>query len=259
MPSQVSALNREHVESFVEYLLDRTSASTAATRYRGLQQFFRWLQEDGEITTNPMLNMRPPKFDDKEVAVVDADDIRKVLATCRGRTFEDRRDEAVLLLFLDLGLRLGELTHLTLDDIDLDSGEVRIRSEIAKRNRERTVQMGAGAERALDRYLRKREEHHKAQSTDRVWIGEKGALTDSGIVQLIRRRCKRAGLDYLIHPHALRHTAAHMYKARGMSDDNLMYLFGWKSAQMLMRYGRSAQGTRARNEVRKSSPAEDFS
>ncbi len=74
----------------------------------------------------------------------------------------------------------------------MDTGEVRIWPEVAKRNRERTVQMGAGAERALDRYLRKREEHHKAQSTNRVWIGEKGASCEArsptGYLHRRRRR-----------------------------------------------------------------------
>jgi len=266
MPTVVASISREHVESFIDWLLTTPapngkprSASTAATRFRGLQQFFRWLVEDGEIAVSPMVNMRPPQLDEDEVQVLPDEDIRKVLATCRGRSFEDRRDEAILRLFLGCGLRLGELTHLEIGDVDLNDGTVHIRSETAKRNRERTVAMGASTERAVDRYMeRARPEHGMARNTDRLWVGNKGALTDSGVVQLIRRRSKRAGLDYLIHPHAMRHTAAHKHKSRGTSDDDLMYMFGWSSVQMLHRYGRSAQGSRARAVARRWSPDDEF-
>lgn len=266
MPTAVASLTREHVESFIDWLLTTPaangrarSASTAATRFRGLQQYFRWLVDDGEITHTPMLRMRPPRLDEDEVQVVPDEDIRKVLATCRSRSFEDRRDEAVLRLFLGCGMRLGELTALRLEDIDLNDGTVRIRSANAKRNRERTVAMGAATERAVDRYVeRARAEHYGSRNTDRLWVGNKGPLTDSGIVQLIRRRCVKAELKYLIHPHALRHSAAHKHKERGTSDDDLMYLFGWTSVQMLHRYGRSAQGQRARAMARRWAPDDEF-
>lgn len=49
MPIQVAAIRREHVEAFIEDLLKKWSPATANNRYRGLQQFFKWLVEDGEI------------------------------------------------------------------------------------------------------------------------------------------------------------------------------------------------------------------
>jgi site-specific recombinase XerD len=60
MPTAVAAVKREHVETFIAAELERTSASSAATRYRSLQQFFRWLDEEGEIDGSPMAKMRKP-------------------------------------------------------------------------------------------------------------------------------------------------------------------------------------------------------
>src|SRR5579884_878055 len=49
MPTRAQAIRREHVEAFIEDQLARRTPSTAATRFRYLQQFFRWLEEEGEI------------------------------------------------------------------------------------------------------------------------------------------------------------------------------------------------------------------
>src|SRR4051794_4010221 len=63
-PCTIDAVKREHVEAFLVYLEEEkgVSASTAATRYRGLQAFFKYVKEDGEIDVSPMANMKPPSI-----------------------------------------------------------------------------------------------------------------------------------------------------------------------------------------------------
>ena len=60
MPTQVENITREHVESFIEELLRKWKPATANNRYRGLQSYFNWLVEEGEIKASPMLRMKPP-------------------------------------------------------------------------------------------------------------------------------------------------------------------------------------------------------
>jgi site-specific recombinase XerD len=62
MPTDVGDITREHIEAYLVHLRERTSASTAATRYRGLRQLFKWLEEEGEIARNPFVRMRPPRL-----------------------------------------------------------------------------------------------------------------------------------------------------------------------------------------------------
>ena len=59
MPTSVAELNREHIEAYLVQLCERTSASTAATRYRGLRQMFKWLPDEGEINRNPFERIAP--------------------------------------------------------------------------------------------------------------------------------------------------------------------------------------------------------
>jgi len=127
MPTAASGVRREHLETFIEDQLARFQPSTAATRYRDLRQLFRWLLDEGEIDRNPMERMRPPKLDERPVPVIPDDTIRKLLATCSGRTFEDRRDTAILFVLIDTGARLSEVADLRLDeDLDLEFDELHV-------------------------------------------------------------------------------------------------------------------------------------
>jgi len=251
MPTEVDRINREHVESFIADQLERWKPKTAAVRYGDLLQFFKWAVGDGEIPISPMVNMDPPVVPEAPVPVVRDDDMTKLFKACEGKSFEERRDLAILRVFFDCGLRLAELTHLQLADIDWVAQEVTV---LGKGRRPRSVTFGARTAQALDRYLRTRRGHPLASSSA-LWLGPKGPLTDSGVAQMLRRRCKRAGIAQL-HPHQLRHTAVHHNLAEGVTDGQAMRIFGWKSRQMLNRYGAAAADERARDARRRLSPGD---
>ncbi|HZQ78784.1 MAG TPA: phage integrase N-terminal SAM-like domain-containing protein, partial [Acidimicrobiia bacterium] len=97
MPKATTAVHREHVEAFIEDTLARgRSAATANTRYQGLRVFFAYLVEDGELERSPMERMKPPAVPEKPVPVVAEELLRKMLAGCAGKDFDDRRDNAIL-------------------------------------------------------------------------------------------------------------------------------------------------------------------
>jgi site-specific recombinase XerC len=248
-------LTRDLVRGWLGHLRETGSVATAQTRFAALKHFCRWLVAEGETTTDPTQGIRGPKPGQPSTPVLSADELARLLATCTGKDFVSRRDRAILLTFLDGGLRISELQGLDLGDVDIPERTVFVAGKGTRRSgpRRRAIPLGLKAGQALDRYIRVRRAHPRA-AHPALWLSatDGDRLSVNAISGMLKRRAERAGIGHL-HAHQFRHTFAHQFKLAGGQESELMVLGGWRSRSMLDRYGASAASERAAEAARRLS------
>jgi site-specific recombinase XerD len=242
-------LDRRTVSAWVTDLLDAgAQAATARSRQLAVRRFSAWAAAEGEIDRDELAGVRPPKLDAKIVESLTDLEVAALVKACAGRAFRDRRDEAVVRLMVETGLRAEELLSMTLPDTHLSTGAAVVRR--GKGGKGRTVPFGPRTGSALDRYVRLRRSHRLA-GTPVLWLGDRGKeFGYHGLRDTLRFRAGRAGLVGF-HPHLLRHTAAARWLDAGGSEGGLMAVAGWSRRDMIDRYTRATSERRAAEESRR--------
>lgn len=258
-PATLDEFTRHAVAGWLDHLAEQgNEASTMATRLRGLRRFARWLVAEGEVDKAPTDGVEMPTGADKPVRVLTDDELGRLLDACsvgRGRSgvfdrrvFVGRRDEVMIRILGDCGLRVSELVALDLGNGDDRPSDIDLNREIVyvvgKGNRPRAVPFGAKTGQAIDRYLRIRALHPRATTSTRLLLTGRGAMSADGVRWRMEQLSAETGIEDL-HPHALRHTFAHRWLAAGGQERDLMHLAGWRSDAMLKVYARTTAVERA--------------
>jgi site-specific recombinase XerD len=220
--------------------------------YRVLHAFFNWLKREGIVTANPLEGIGPPRQPKQYPFVLDESQVRALLGACDKSTAHGVRNYAMLLLFVDCGLRLNELIGLRLGDVSVAQRSLKVHGKGA---RDRIVFMGARTAKAHRRWLELR--GFRTGYSDALFIDRKGEpLKPRWVQQVIARLGVKAGIKGVrVSPHTLRHTAATLAVKNGMDPFALQRLFGWENISTALKYVHLA-GTALREAHAKASPVD---
>lgn len=245
-----AVLDKATVNAFVAGLLDSgVEAATARSRHLSIRRFSTWLADEGEIEADLLLGSRPPKLDKKVIPSLTDDQAAALVKACRGTDLRDRRDEAIVRLMLETGMRAGECVEIEVPDVDLINLAVVVRR--GKGGKARTVPISAQTGKSIDRYMRARRGHLRAD-TRALWVGDRGkGFTYYALHKTLKWRAEDLAGIPKFHPHMLRHTAASRWLARGGSEGGLMAVAGWSTRDMIDRYTADTAASRAHDEARR--------
>ena len=183
--------------------------SRALSAWRG---YFNFLIERKGHKHNPCLGIRAPKKDKRLPKALSPDEISQLLETEEADE-KGIRDQAMFELCYSSGLRLSELASVTMRDLDLDDGTIRV---TGKGNKTRIVPVGKKANAAIRRWIQVRKNLNKPISNLLFPNKDNQPLRSRTIQHRLTQWTKKQGLGQNVHPHMLRHSfASHLLQSSG--------------------------------------------
>ena len=206
----------QDLRAFLATALKTQRKTTVARKLSALRTFFKYLQRLGVVTQNPAKLAPSPKLEKPLPHYLSVDEAFHLLSEPAGDDFGACRDKAILEVFYAGGLRLSELAGLSLGDLDLGPGILRV---WGKGSKERLAFLGEPAKRALAAYLPLRQRHldqHGTVDETALFVNSRGGrLSTRGVARLVAKWVRKSGLSQGLTPHGLRHSfATHMLEGQ---------------------------------------------
>jgi integrase/recombinase XerD len=268
--SQLDELTTEDAQRWIVALQKevtprgKRSARTVSWYVRSLRAFVRWCCHRGFLEDDITSWLDLPKVEKPLIRILEPEEFARLLQACKPGVSEHHstgphqvaRNEAILWLLYDTGIRLAELCNLKLADYDRARGTIIV---YGKGRKERKIALGKNALQVLGRYLTHwRDGFLCADADPHLFLTDEGGITRHGIEMLFRRLKRRAGFtDRRVHPHLFRHTFAVRYLMSGGDVFSLQELLGHEDMETIRNYMHLADAT-VQAQKRKFSPGDQI-
>ena len=244
-------VNPSAIRLFLLGIQQRCKPVSVHGYYGCVCRFFNWLVEEGTLKESPMVRMHPPKVPKQLIQPFKPEHIDRLLTLC-DNSFLGCRNRAIILTFLDTGLRLSELANIQLADIDFDRETIKVMGKGAK---ERLVRIGKRTQKALLRYILQRND-----TLPCLWLTEeRSPLQARGVQQMVERLGKRAGLTNVrCSAHTFRHSFGTASLEHGADIREVQSLLGHSTLSMTLRYVSTVNSEQAVKSHRRFSPVDNM-
>lgn len=242
-PAELDACTYPVITQYLSSLQSALKPGSVHKHYSVLRTFFRWCVNVEYIDKDSMAGLKM-KIPQSLPRVPNSEDVKRLLDAC-----VTSRDRALVALLIDSGLRISEATALRVGDVNLVDGTLTIRC--GKGAKDGVGMFGAEASRHLRKWLNSRPGLH---TDDLLFVTDAGdRLTRQTAGRILMRASKRAGLEKVIYPHALRHFAASSILRQSQNLELVRQVLRHESLTMTLRYARLT-GMDVSTQFRRASP-----
>ena len=227
---KISFLNisKPQILDFLKYLYNDISDISVSRILSALRGFYKFLIRQQIIKNNPWSPVKNPRSSKKILEILDIEEVLKFLDSIPESTPSDLRDRAMFEILYGCGLRVSEITGLSIGSIDFDQKLLRF---IGKGDKERIVPLGDTALLFLNKYIDSaRGKIEKEKKTDFLFLNMRGdKLSRQGFWKILKKYADRAGIEKNIYPHIFRHSFATHLLQRGADLRTVQKLLGHSS------------------------------
>jgi site-specific recombinase XerD len=224
-------LGRTDIEAFLHHLSGRNLTGVSrARKLAAIRKFFAFLKENGVLQTNPAATVKGARCEEKEPAILYKEQYKALLYEAS----DDPRDYAIIMTFLQTGIRLSELASLQLENVDFENRLLTVRQ--GKGRKDRQIPLVDEEVKALRNYLR-----HRATELilddDTLFLAKNDtSLNVSSVKAIVAKYVKKAGIRKKVSVHTLRHTFGAHKADKHMSIATLQELMGHKKKEATLKY-----------------------
>lgn len=256
--TSLKSVTTDRVRAFIKTLMDGDyTPNTVAIHHRVLQAFFNWLVEEELLEKAPTENISEPKTPNKFPRVLTKEQTERLIEVAgkRKQKWAGFRNYTIIICFLDMGLRLNELTGAKVENLNMKERTLKVHG---KGGKDRVVFFGFETYKTLRKWLSMRKKKSDPVE-ETIFITQNGDRLKHRYVQrIVTRMQRRANLENTkVSPHVLRHTAATLAVKNGMEPFALKRYFGWEKMETAMRYVHMNNET-VRASFREASPIDNL-
>ncbi|MBM4328593.1 MAG: tyrosine recombinase XerC [Deltaproteobacteria bacterium] len=233
----VSGIDPLHVRGFLASRFGKIKKVTMGRKLAAVRTFFRFLRRERLVSSNPAEGIRAPKREKPAPRALSVDEMHRFFVRNPAMA---KRDLAIFELLYSSGLRVGELTGLKIQDLDLKNGWVRV---VGKGSKERYVPVGSKAIKAIEEYLPVRDllltQKRPWTDSEALFVNRRGGpLSSRTVRRILKAYLDAAGLTRDASPHTFRHSFATHLLVGGADLRSIQELLGHASLSTTQRYTR---------------------
>lgn len=209
MTVNITEARRDHLLDYLSYRVQQGSMPrTSARLLSSIRRFYRYLVRQGAVQKDPSAQIEFPKLGRPLPETLTEEEVERLLASPNTNKAQGVRDRAMLEVLYACGLRVSELIGLTLSQVNLNNGVIRV---TGKGNKERLIPFGEQANEWISKFINEARADllKNKRPCDALFITNRGAaMTRQAFWHLIKKHSKNVGITKHLSPHTLRHAFA---------------------------------------------------